>query len=77
MRAKEFIYEDLEEGWKDKIAGAAMAMGALGGHANVDAKPVSQIEKPAITKQIQAPQKVAPHLWQWQSARPVAGRQRW
>jgi predicted chitinase len=60
MRAKEFIYEDLEEGWKDKIAGAAMAVGALGGHANVDAKPVQQIDKPAITKQIQAPQKVSP-----------------
>ena len=48
MRAKEFIIElhlppDVDEGWKDWVAGAAMGAAALGGAQDANAKqPVKQ-----------------------------------
>lgn len=48
MRAHEFIYpvEELEEGWKDWVAGGAMALGALSANAG---QIVSQIVDPGDT----------------------------
>jgi predicted chitinase len=47
-----YVWEqDLEEGWKDWVAGAAIGAAALGG-GNVDAKPMPT-QKPAITQPAQ------------------------
>jgi putative chitinase len=49
MRANEFIInEDLDEGWKDWVAGAAMGAAALGGAGNADAAIKKDVNKPAI-----------------------------
>jgi len=44
--------DDLEEGWKDWVAGAALGAAALGGHANVDAKPIQN--QPGVHQHITA-----------------------
>jgi putative chitinase len=57
MKAHEFINEsnlnidDLEEGWKDWVAGAAIGAGVLGGAAHL-AKTPEPIQKPAVTGKI-------------------------
>lgn len=56
MRAQEFINEsiqndDLEEGWKDWVAGAAIGAGVLGGAAHL-AKPAAPVQKPVVTGKI-------------------------
>jgi len=49
MRAAEFISpNELEEGWKDWVAGAAMGAAALGGAGNADAAIKKDVNKPAI-----------------------------
>ena len=57
MRAQEFINEsnlnidDLDEGWKDWVAGAAIGAGVLGGAAHL-AKPTEPLQKPVVTGKI-------------------------
>ena len=46
MRAHEFINEQVDEGWKDWVAGGAMALGALGANAN---QIVTQVVNPGDT----------------------------
>lgn len=46
--------EDLEEGWKDWVAGAAIGAAALGGSGDAEAAKKKQPDKPAITKQVKA-----------------------
>lgn len=62
MRANEFIIEaihpDLEEGWKDWVAGAAMGAAALGAQGDANASTKQQVAKPAITQP--AIQKITP-----------------
>jgi predicted chitinase len=43
--------EDVEEGWKDWVAGAAIGAAALGGAGNADAAK-HPVEKPGITQQV-------------------------
>jgi predicted chitinase len=50
--AEEYGRSDLEEGWKDWVAGAAMGAAALGG-GNVDAKQMQPQQKPAIVQPAQ------------------------
>jgi predicted chitinase len=50
---------NLEEGWKDWVAGGAMALGALGAHGDATAATKHQINKPAISQQAKAPAKQA------------------
>jgi len=53
MRAAEFITpNELEEGWKDWVAGAAMGAAALGGASNADAAIKKDVNKPAIQQVI-------------------------
>jgi predicted chitinase len=64
MRAKEFIIEQQDEGFKSSLAGAALAVGALGA-GGADAKPQpAPITKPSMTQQVQAPKPVVPKLQQ-------------
>ena len=48
MKAGRAKHEDVEEGWKDWVAGAAMGAAALGGAGNADAAIKKDINKPAI-----------------------------
>jgi predicted chitinase len=50
--------EDLDEGWKDWVAGAAIGAAALGAHGDAEAAKKKQMDKPAITKQVKADPKV-------------------
>lgn len=45
---------DLEEGWKDWVAGGALALGALGAHGDAEAAKLKP-EKPAFTQQVKVP----------------------
>ena len=64
MRITEFTdHEDyklndpeLEEGWKDWVAGAAMGAAALGGHGDAEAATKRKVNAPAVTQQVAAPQ---------------------
>lgn len=47
--AEEYGRSDLEEGWKDWVAGAAMGAAALGG-GNATAKQMEPLQKPAIVQ---------------------------
>jgi len=73
--AKEFLHlivrdleqdianNDIEEGWKDWVAGAAIGAAALGASGDAEAAKKKKIDKPAITQQVKqapAPQAVAP-----------------
>lgn len=60
MRASEFINQDLEEGWKDWVAGAAIGAAALGGAGDADAATNKQVTKPGFTHTVKQPQKIAP-----------------
>ena len=51
---------DIEEGWKDWVAGAAMGAAALGGAGNADAATNKQVIKPGFTHTVKQPQKIAP-----------------
>ena len=51
------LYEgELEEGWKDWVAGAAMGAAALGSYGDAEAAAKRQTAKPAITQQVKAPE---------------------
>ena len=50
--------EDLDEGWKDWVAGAAIGAAALGGSGDAEAAKKKTVDKPAITKQVKADPKV-------------------
>lgn len=43
---------DLEEGWKDWVAGAAIGAAALGGSGDAEAAKKRPVEKPSITQQV-------------------------
>ena len=59
MRASEIIPEsDLDEGWKDWVAGAAIGAAALSGHGDAEAAKHKQQDKPAIVKQVKADPKL-------------------
>ena len=51
--------EDIEEGWKDWVAGAAMGAAALGGASNVDAATNKQVTKPGFTQAVKQQQQKA------------------
>ena len=44
--------EDVEEGWKDWVAGAAIGAAALGGHGDAEAAKKKPVEKPSIVQQV-------------------------
>ena len=48
MKAGRAKHEDVEEGWKDWVAGATIGAAALGGAGNADAAVKKDINKPAI-----------------------------
>lgn len=50
--------EDLDEGWKDWVAGAAIGAAALGAHGDAEAAKKKHPDKPAIVKQVKADPKV-------------------
>lgn len=52
------ILSDLEEGWKDWVAGAAIGAAALGAHGDAEAAKKKHPDKPAIVKQIKADPKL-------------------
>lgn len=53
MRAAEFITpQELEEGWKDWVAGAAIGAAALGAHGDAEAAKKKQLDKPAVVQQV-------------------------
>lgn len=61
-RGEETVWEDndIDEGWKDWVAGAAMGAAALGAHGDAEAATKRhQVNKPAITQQVKM-QKVTP-----------------
>jgi predicted chitinase len=54
MKAGRAKHEDIDEGWKDWVAGAAIGAAALGGHGDAEAAKKKQPDRPAITKQVKA-----------------------
>lgn len=52
MKAGRAKKEDLEEGWKDWVAGAALGAAALGAHGDADAKAKPDMNKPSIVQQV-------------------------
>jgi putative chitinase len=52
MKAGRAKKEDLEEGWKDWVAGAALGAAALGAHSDADAKAKPDMNKPSIVQQV-------------------------
>jgi putative chitinase len=52
MKAGRAKKEDLEEGWKDWVAGAALGAAALGAHGDADAKAKPDMSKPSIVQQV-------------------------
>jgi putative chitinase len=44
--------EDVEEGWKDWVAGAAIGAAALGGHGDAEAAKKKSLDKPAVVQQV-------------------------
>lgn len=52
LHGKEFSLEDIEEGWKDWVAGAALGAAALGASGDADAAIKKQVSPPSITQQV-------------------------
>jgi predicted chitinase len=53
------VSDTLEEGWRDWVAGGAMALGALGAHGDAEAATKHGVNRPAITQQAKVPSKQA------------------
>jgi putative chitinase len=51
-RAKKEDIDDVEEGWKDWVAGAAIGAAALGGSGDAEAAKKKPTEKPAVVQQV-------------------------
>jgi putative chitinase len=51
-RAKKEDFDDVDEGWKDWVAGAAIGAAALGGSGDAEAAKKKPTEKPAVVQQI-------------------------
>ena len=54
--------EDLDEGWKDWVAGAAIGAAALGASGDVEAAKKKHVEKPSITQQAKDMNKLSPDV---------------
>jgi predicted chitinase len=52
--------EDVDEGWKDWVAGAAIGAAALGGHGDAEAAKKKHPDKPAVVHQVK--QQVKPQV---------------
>ena len=52
MKAGRAKHEDIEEGWKDWVAGAALGAAALGSHGDAEAAKKKPVEKPSIVQQV-------------------------
>jgi predicted chitinase len=52
MKAGRAKKEDIEEGWKDWVAGAAIGAAALGGASNADATARPDMNKPSVIQQV-------------------------
>lgn len=52
MKAGRAKKEDVEEGWKDWVAGAAIGAAALGGSGDAEAAKKKPTEKPAVVQQV-------------------------
>lgn len=50
--------QEIEEGWKDWVAGAAIGAAALSGAGDAEAAKKKPINKPAITQTVKAPKQV-------------------
>jgi hypothetical protein len=58
MKAGRAKKEDVDEGWKDWVAGAAMGAAALGASGDAEAAKKKHTDKPAIVKQVKADPKL-------------------
>jgi predicted chitinase len=52
MKSGRAKHEDVDEGWKDWVAGAAIGAAALGGAGDAEAARKSNIDKPSIVQQV-------------------------